>query len=39
MKPEQLRNSVGVVSPRDFTFEEGLRLQCGQLLAPINLRY
>lgn len=39
MKPEQLQNSVGVVFPQDFTFEEGLRLQCGQLLAPINLRY
>ncbi len=39
MKPEHFKNSVGVVSPQDFTFEEGLRLQCGQLLAPINLRY
>lgn len=39
MKPEHFQNSVGKVSPQDFTFNEGLKLQCGQLLAPITLRY
>ncbi len=39
MKPEHFQNSVGKVSPQDFTFNEGLKLQCGQLLAPIALRY
>ncbi len=39
MKPEHFQNSVGKVSPQDFTFNEGLKLQCGQLLAPITLRH
>ena len=39
MKPEHFQNSVGKVSPQDFTFNEGLKLQCGQLLAPFTLRY
>ena len=39
MKPEHFQNSVGKVSPQDFTFNEGLKLQCGQLLSPITLRY
>ncbi len=39
MDPDQLKHSVGIVTPRDFVIEEGLKLQCGQLLAPITLRY
>ena len=39
MNPDQLKHSVGIVTPRDFVIEEGLQLQCGQLLAPITLRY
>ena len=39
MKPEHFQNSVGKVSPQDFTFNEGLKLQCGQLLATITLSY
>ena len=39
MDPDQLKHSVGIVTPRDFIIEEGLKLQCGQLLAPITLRY
>ena len=39
MNPDQLKHSVGIVTPRDFVIEEGLLLQCGQLLAPIKLRY
>ena len=39
MTPDQLKNSVGIVTPRDFLIEEGLTLQCGQTLAPINIRY
>ena len=39
MTPDQLKNSVGIVTPRDFLIEEGLKLQCGQVLAPINIRY
>ncbi len=31
--------SVGIVQPRNFRMEEGLRLRCGRVLAPINLRY
>lgn len=39
MTPDQSKNSVGIVTPRDFLIEEGLELQCGQTLAPINIRY
>jgi len=39
MNPDQFKESVGIVTPRDFLIEEGLHLQCGQTLAPINLRY
>ncbi len=39
MNPDQLKHSVGIVTPRDFVIEEGLKLQCGQVLAPITLRY
>lgn len=39
MNPDQLKNSVGIVTPRNFIIEEGLKLQCGQVLAPINIRY
>ena len=37
MNPDQLKNSVGIVTPRNFVIEEGLKLQCGQVLAPITL--
>ena len=39
MNPDQLKNSVGIVTPRNFVIEEGLKLQCGQVLAPITLCY
>lgn len=32
-------DSVGIVQPHDFTFEEGLRLHSGEILAPVTLRY
>ncbi len=39
MNPDQLKNSVGIVTPRNFVIEEGLKLQCGQVLVPITLCY
>ena len=39
MNPDQLKHSVGIVTPRNFVIEEGLKLQCGQVLAPITLCY
>ena len=32
-------NSVGIVQPHDVTFQEGLSLHSGQVLAPVTLRY
>lgn len=39
MNPDQRKQSVGIVTPRHFVIEEGLKLQCGQVLAPITLCY
>ncbi len=39
MNPDQRKQSVGIVTPRHFVIEEGLKLQCGQILAPITLCY
>ena len=32
-------DSVGIVQPHDFIFQEGLRLHSGEVLAPVTLRY
>ncbi len=36
---EEEPKSVGIVQPKDFTFHEGLRLNCGRILAPVTIRY
>ena len=32
-------DSVGIVQPHNVTFQEGLRLHSGEVLAPVTLRY